>query len=111
MCLAGKIGNTKHYYSMPRTYIKKGTENKWSDEQLQAAMTAVKSKELSAAAAARRYGIPASTLHDHLVGKSKRRYGERRQLLTPVEEKEVERVCQVMQELGYPLTRDFVSMP
>lgn len=85
-------------------------KNKWSDEQLQAAMDAVKSKRLSAASSACRYGIPASTLHDHLVGKSKRLYGGRGGLFTPIEEKEIERLCQVMQELGFPLTRDFVSV-
>ena len=95
---------------MPRKYIKKGTKNKWSDEQLQAAMAAVRSKELRATAAARKYGIPPSTLHDHLVGKSKRRYGGQGHIFTPTEEKEIVRICQVMQELGFALTRDFVSL-
>ena len=95
---------------MPRTYVKKGIKNRWSDEQLHAAMSAVRSKELSAGAASRKYGIPRSTLHDHLVGKSKRRYGGHGQLLTDIEEKEIVRLCEVMQELGFPLTRDFVSV-
>ncbi len=60
--------------------------------KLKAAIAAVKAKVISAAAASRNYGIPASTLHCHLVGKSKRRYGGRGQLLTAMEEKEIERV-------------------
>ena len=52
---------------MPRTYIKKGRKNNWSTEQLQAAMKAVESKELSKAAASRKYNIPPSMLRDHLV--------------------------------------------
>ena len=95
---------------MPRTYIRKGTKNKWSDEQLKAAMAAVSSKQLRPEAAARKFSIPASTLRDHLSGKSKRRYGGRGTILTPDEEKEIERVCQVMQELGFPLTKEFVSV-
>ncbi len=55
------------------------------------------------------HGIPASTLHDHSVGKSKRRYGGRGQVLTPTEEKEIERAYEVMQELGFPLTKDYAS--
>lgn len=31
-------------------------------------------------------------------------------MLTETEEKEIERLCEVMQELGFPLTRDFVSV-
>ena len=95
---------------MPRTYIRKGIKNKWSDEQLKAAMAAVSSKQLRPEAAARKFSIPASTLRDHLSGKSKRRYGGRGTILTPDEEKEIERVCQVMQELGFPLTKEFVSV-
>ena len=95
---------------MPRTYIKKGRKNQWTNEQLEAAMKDVKSKQLSASAAARKYGIPPSTLRDHLSGKSTKRYGGPPIILTAKEEKEIERVCQVMHELGFPLTKDFVSV-
>ena len=55
---------------MPRTYIaiKRKGSSKWSDEQLQAAIAAVEAKVISAAAASRRYGIPASTLQGHFSG-------------------------------------------
>ncbi len=55
---------------MPRTYIaiKRKGSSKWSDEQLQAALAAVEAKVISAAAASRRYGIPASTLQGHFSG-------------------------------------------
>ncbi len=57
---------------MPRTYIaiKRKGSSKWSDEQLQAAIAAVEAKVISAAAASRRYGIPASTLHGHFSGET-----------------------------------------
>ena len=87
-----------------------GRKNQWTNEQLEAAMKDVKSKQLSASAAARKYGIPPSTLHDHLSGKSTKRYGGPPTILTAKEEKEIERVCQVMHELGFPLTKDFVSV-
>ena len=53
----------------------KGEKNLWSDEQWHAAMEAVSSGELKAHAAAKQYGIPSSTLHDHIKGKSTKRYG------------------------------------
>ena len=95
---------------MPRTYIKKGCKNNWSNEQLLAAMKAVRSKQLNAATASKKFGIPPSTLSDHLSGKSSRRYGGAGTVLTTEEEKEVERACQVMQQLAFPLTKEFVSM-
>jgi len=60
---------------MPTVYKNKGEKNLWSDEQLHTAMEAVSSGELKAHAAAKQYGIPSSTLHDHIKGKSTRRYG------------------------------------
>jgi len=48
----------------------KGEKNLWSDEQLHSAMEAVSSGELKAHAAAKHYGVPSSTLHDHIKGKS-----------------------------------------
>ena len=56
--------------AMPIVYKNKGENNMWSDEQLHAAMEAVSSGELKAHAAAKQYGIPSSTLHDYIKGKS-----------------------------------------
>ena len=91
-------------------YVRKGKRNNWGDAQLAAALKEVKSKELSVRAAGNKYGIPKSTLHDHLQGNSLRRYGGPPTVLTTEEEKEVIRSCLVMQELGFPLTKDFVAL-
>ena len=73
---------------MPTVYKNKGEKNLWSDEQLHAAMEAVSSGELKAHAAAKQYGIPSSTLHDHIKGKSTKRHGCAPTVLT-AEEKEI----------------------
>ena len=77
---------------MPTVYKNKGEKNLWSDEQLHTAMKAVSSGELKAHAAAKQYGIPSSTqsstLHDHIKGKSTKRYGCAPTVLT-AEEKEI----------------------
>ena len=71
---------------MPRVYKKKGSKNKWSDEQLHEAVQKVKSHELSLRAAALTYGIPKSTLSDHVKGVSSKRYGGCSTVLTREEE-------------------------
>ena len=53
------------------------------------AMEAVSSGELKAHAAAKQYGIPSSTLHDHIKGKSTKRYGCAPTVLTAEERKEI----------------------
>ena len=60
-------------------------------------------------AAASKFGIPSSTLHDHLKGKSLKRYGGAPTILTPDEEEEVVTACMVLQQLGFPLTKHYVS--
>ena len=94
---------------MPRFYAKKGGKNNWTDSQLAAAKKAVQSGQLTLCAAGARYGIPRSTLSDHLRGVSSKRYGGPSTVLTTAEEKEVVASCQVLQELGFPLTKDHVS--
>ena len=78
---------------MPTVYKNKGEKNLWSDEQLHTAMKAVSSGELKAHAAAKQYGIPSSTqsstLHDHIKGKSTKRYGCAPTVLTAEENKEI----------------------
>ena len=50
-------------------------KNAWGDQELVAAMEKVKSKELSLRQAAITFGIPKSTLSDHVTGRSSKRYG------------------------------------
>ena len=84
-------------------------KNRWTDDQLVAAKEAVGSG-MSIRGAALKYGIPKSTLLDHLKGKSTKRYGGPSTVLTMAEEKEIVASCTVLQELGFPLTKDIVSM-
>ena len=67
-------------------------------------------KELSLRAAAATYEIPRSTLSDHLHGVSSKRYGGGSTLLTSEEEWEIVVTCQVLAEMGFPLTKDYVEV-
>ena len=97
-------------YEMPRHYKRSSCKNKWTDEQLQAALQAIRSGEMKPYSAAIRFGIPSSTLYDHMHGKSKKRYGGRPTTLTDAEEKEIAIACQVLQQFGFPLTTDIVGV-
>ena len=44
----------------------------WTDQQLKAAMEDVQDDVLSLCGAAAKYGVPRSSLHDHLTGKAQR---------------------------------------
>jgi hypothetical protein len=70
---------------MPK-YIKKGVKNQWSDAQLAAAKKSV-AEGMSVRGAGVKYGIPKTTLSNHLKGVSKKRYGGPSTILTPEEEK------------------------
>ena len=91
---------------MPRKINRK---NKWSDEQLKAAVEAVNRGDLKPHGAAVKFGVPSSTLYDHLKGKSQKRYGGQPTVLSNTEEKEIVRICEILQEYGFPLTKDIVG--
>ena len=95
---------------MPRLTKRTCSKNQWTDEQLELAKSDIEVNKLSIRAAAIKHGIPPSTLRDHVQGKSKKRYGGPSTVFTADEEKEIERVCQVMQEMGFPLSKEFVSV-
>ena len=105
-CSGGKF---KLISKMPREYIKKGARNQWTDGQLEAAKKAVRSGEMSLRTASEKYGVPRTTLSNHLRGISTKRYGGPPTVLTPAEEIEIVASCQVLQEIGFPLTKDHVS--
>ena len=84
-------------------------KNQWSTAQLHAAIRRVKTKELSLRQAAVLYGIPRSTLSDHVHGKSTKRYGGPPTALSITEEAEVVVACQVLAELGFPMNSDYVN--
>ena len=53
---------------MPRKYVKKGTTGQWSQQQLESALKRV-DDGMTVSAAAKRFGIPKQTLHNHYSGK------------------------------------------
>ena len=95
---------------MPRVYRRKGTKNKWSNKQLLRAVEKVQSKELTLRAAAATYGIPRSTLSEHVRGVRRKRYGGGSTILTRCEEREIVLTCQILAEMGFPLTKDYVEV-
>ena len=73
-------------------------------------MEDVQGDVLSLCGAAAKYGVPRSSLHDHLTGKSTKRFGGP-QLALPCEiEKEVVESCYALQELGFPMTKEMVGV-
>ena len=81
----------------------------WSNAQLEAAVADVKAGKAGVCAAARKYGIPCSSLHDHLSGKTSKRHRGHQTVLTPTLEKEIITACIVLQEIGFPLTKELVG--
>ena len=78
-------------------------------EKLQAALQEIRKKKgVSVRSLARKYGIPPSTLHRHARMESRIGAG-RPTILTPEEEKEVVYSCQVLQEMGFGMTREMVG--
>ena len=85
---------------MPHVYKHKGVKNQWTDGQLEEARKKVRDKEMSLRAAAETYGIPCSTLSDHLRGGSSKRYGGCATILSPAKVHEIVVMCQVLAEMG-----------
>ena len=93
---------------MLRRYQKKRDGSKWTEDDMKAAVELVARKELTLAAAAFRFGIPKTTLHAHIHGTSTKVGARRATVLTPTEEKEIAVTLQILQEIGFPLTRELV---
>lgn len=87
-----------------------GKRNKWTGKQLELALEAVKKGEMKPHRAALKFGVPSSTLYDHLKGRSQKRYGGRPTVLSTQEEKEIVVSCEVLQQFGFPLTKDMVGI-
>ena len=60
-------------------------------------------------AAALKYGIPKSTLHDHLSGKSKKVCAGGPTVFTPSEEQDIVLSCVTLADMGYGVTKDVVD--
>ena len=95
---------------MPRVYKRKGIKNKWTTKQLEEATEKVRDKTLSVRAAAATYGIPRSTLSEHVRGVRSKRYGGGSTMLSQEEEREIVIMCQVLADMGFPLCKEYVEV-
>ena len=86
-------------------YKKKGTKNKWTDEQLHEAVTKVKTKGTDLEG--RRTGYPGVQSR---CGVSSKRYGGGSTVLTSEEEREIVVTCQILAEMGFQLTKGDVEV-
>ena len=86
---------------MPRIYNKK-RQQRYSKEDLAAAIEDIKSGRVSLNSAAKRHNIPKSTLSEHLNNKHTQAHG-RPTRLTKEEESEIAQTCLIFSEWGYGL--------
>jgi transposase-like protein len=89
--------------SSPRRRGQAKTGN-WTNATLKQAMDAVTNQGMKVRAAARTFGIPPTSLRDHLYGKV---VGRKRGSKTMLKEEEEEKLLKYlfkMQDLGHPLT-------
>ena len=88
-------------YRCPET-TKKKREREYSDENVEAAITDVRSGKVSQYLASKKYHIPRSTLNDHLQNKHSTSVG-RPCRLSVEEEKQIVETCIIFSEWGYGL--------
>ena len=80
----------------------------YAKESLQNAVRAVQDGS-SVNAAAKDFGVPKSTLHDHVSGKYKRIGSGGRTVLALQDEQEIVLSCQALAEMGFGITRSLVE--
>ena len=88
------------------TPFRSGPRKLWDDESMQRAVTAVEKQGESLRHASEKYGIPRSTLHDHISGKVE--HGSkpgRGSYLSPEEEEQLVSLLIKCARIGYPHTR------
>ena len=89
-----------NYFILP-----KGIKRKYEEHQLSDAIVEVKSGKMTIAAAARKYGVPRTTLSDHIHDKIKGPQGGP-PMLTEDEEVALVDYILYMSKHNFPLTRD-----
>ena len=84
---------------------------KWKQEQLEAALNMIESgkEKETIHKLAKKHGIPLSTLYDHARKKVSKNRASRPTVLTWVEEEELVYCCQVLQEMGFGMTKENVT--
>lgn len=83
---------------------------KYMEKQLLAAIDAVKLQKMKVTLAARKFNIPATTLYDHTKGRLCKIGAGAPTVLTPGEEKEIVVTLQVLQEIGFGLTKELAGV-
>ena len=86
--------------------MKKG----YSVENLKSAIVEAQAGESSVRAVAKKYGIPSSTLHDHVHDTSKQIGAGGPTVLQKSEEKEIAVACVSLAEMGFGITRELVEV-
>ena len=76
----------------------------WTDAALKAAIDAVTDQGMKVRCTARTFGIPSTSLRDHLFGKVVGRKRGTKTTLSQEEEEKLIEYCFKMQDLGHPLT-------
>lgn len=95
--------------SMVRHYYKKRSQT-YTKEDLAAAVSAVKGGKMKALTASKKFGIPYSTLSDHVKKPSLKVGAGHPTVFSPSEEKEIVLNLQALQEIGFGLTRELVGV-
>ena len=90
---------------MVRTYERKGSKMKWSEEDMEKVIRHAKHHKIISAAA-KLFNVPRTTLHDRLSGRvAKEAKVGHPTVLTAAEEAEVLETCMLFAELGFGLGR------
>ena len=87
-----------------RAALRRQRTRNWTDAALSDALDAVTDYGMKVNAASRKFGIPASSLRDHLLSKTRSRQRGNSLALKPDEEKKLVDYIFKMQDLGHPLT-------
>lgn len=95
--------------AMTRNYKQK-KRVKYCEEQLAAAIDAVKVQKMSVTLAAKKFNIPVTTLYDHTKGRFTKIGAGAPTVLSPMEEKEVVVSLQVLQDIGFGLTKELAGV-
>ena len=76
----------------------------WTDAALENALNSITNDGMTIRQASKLYGIPTSSIRDHLYGRTTSRQKGMRPVLTPHEENKIIDYVFKMQDCGYPLT-------
>ena len=89
---------------------KRKTTTKYSSEVLLAAVKALKEGKMKRLAAAHKFNVPATTIYVHASGKYSSFGAGAPTILSSAEEKEIVVTVQVLQDIGFGLTKELVGI-